>query len=57
MPDKPATPIRTFRAPDEEWDLALRIAASRGETVTDVLRRALRRYIREADTEISEDEA
>ena len=47
MPNQPATPNRTMRIPDEEWEPALRIAADRGETVTDVVRRALRRYVRE----------
>ncbi len=47
MPNQPATPHRSLRIPDEEWEEALRIARDRGETLTDVVRRALRRYIRE----------
>jgi hypothetical protein len=47
VPNQPSTPNRTLRIPDEEWETARRIAADRGETVTDVVRRALRRYIRE----------
>lgn len=33
--------------PDEVWAEVKRIAADRGETVTDVVTRALRRYVRE----------
>jgi hypothetical protein len=55
VPDQPSTPHRTFRAPDEEWEPAKRIAADRGETLTDVLRRALRRYIREFGDDQSDD--
>lgn len=47
MPNQPATPNRTLRIPDEEWEPAMRVAHDRGETVTDVVRRALRRYVRE----------
>ncbi len=44
MPNQPKTPIRSIRVPDDEWQAAQRRAAERGETVTDVIRRALRRY-------------
>lgn len=47
MPNQPATPIRTVRVPDELWQAALRAASDNGETVTDVILRALRRYVRE----------
>lgn len=47
MPNQPATPNRTLRIPDEIWDEAMRIAHGNGETVTDVVTRALVRYIRE----------
>ena len=43
-PNQPKTPTRTFRAPDSEWDPAKAHAAEVGETLTDVLRRALREY-------------
>lgn len=36
-----------MRIPDVEWGPSQRIAGDRGETVTDVVRRSLRRYIRE----------
>ena len=48
-PNAPKTPTRTFRAPDEEWDPAKERAAEEGETVTDVLRRALREYVAEEE--------
>lgn len=47
MPNQPATPNRTVRVPDELWHEAQRIARDRGETVTDVVLRGLRRYVRE----------
>lgn len=40
------TPPRSLRVPDELWDAAKEKAAEKGETITDVLTRALRRYIR-----------
>lgn len=48
-PNTPGTPVRTVRIPDEMWD-ALRLRADeRGETVTAVVLRALRQYLREYD--------
>lgn len=47
VPNQPATPNRTIRVPDELWEAAQRKAADRGETVTDVILRALRRYLRD----------
>lgn len=48
MPNQPRTdnPARSVRVPDELWQAAKERAAERGETVTDVLIRALRRYTR-----------
>jgi hypothetical protein len=40
-------PIRGIRVSDELWLAALRVAADRGETVSEVVRRALERYVRE----------
>jgi len=34
------------RVPDELWEAARRVAADRGETITDVIRRALEEYVR-----------
>ena len=42
----PGTPIRSVRVPDELWDAVQQIAADRDETVTDVILRALERYVR-----------
>lgn len=46
MPNQPKTPNRTFRIPDELWDAVKRVAKVRGETVTEVVIRALTRYVR-----------
>ncbi len=40
------TPLRSVRIPDDLWAAALERAAENGETVTDVVLRALRRYVR-----------
>lgn len=45
MPDKyERVPHRTIRVPDEEWRAAQDKAKERGETLSEVIRRALRRY-------------
>jgi len=36
-----------MRVPDDLWEAVKRAAADNGETVTDVILRALRRYVRE----------
>ena len=48
MPNQPRpdNPARSVRVPDDLWTAAKERAAERGETVTDVLVRALRRYVR-----------
>lgn len=46
MPNKPKTPSRNVRVEDELWNEALRITAERGETVADVIRAALKRYVK-----------
>lgn len=43
---RPENPARSFRCEDELWNAAKAEAERRGETVTDVLIRALRRYTR-----------
>jgi hypothetical protein len=40
------TPPRSVRVPEDVWRAAMERAAERGETVTDVIVRALRRYAR-----------
>lgn len=47
VPNMPKTPKRSIRVPDQLWQEAKRKAADRGETLTDVIVRALRRYVRE----------
>lgn len=37
-------PHRTIRIPDDEWHAAQEKAKERGETLSEVIRRALRRY-------------
>lgn len=46
------TPIRNVRSPDNVWLTAKRIAENRGETLTAVIDRALRRYIRDHSKEL-----
>lgn len=48
MPNQPRpdNPGRNVRVPDALWAAAKERAAERGETVTDVILRALRRYVR-----------
>ena len=43
-PNKPKTPQRTVRVPDDVWAAAKARAEQRGETVTDAIVRALKRY-------------
>lgn len=42
------TPPRSVRIPDELWQAAKTKAAENGETVTDVIVRALERYVKRA---------
>ncbi len=44
VPNKPKTPTRTFRVPEDVYRAAQERAAEKGETVTDVVVRSLRRY-------------
>ena len=46
MPNQPKTPSRNVRVSDELWRAALAKAEERGETVADVVRRALERYVK-----------
>jgi predicted transcriptional regulator len=39
-------PIRTFRAPDSLWQRAREIAGRRNESLSDVIRAALERYVK-----------
>lgn len=46
VPNTPGTPRRTIRIEDDLWELAQKKAAERGESVSDVLRKALIRYVK-----------
>lgn len=46
VPNQPKTPQRTFRIPGDLYAAAKAKAEERGETLTDVIRRALERYVR-----------
>lgn len=48
-PNRRGTPVRTVRIPDEMWEALRARADERGETVTDIVLRALRQYLREYD--------
>jgi hypothetical protein len=39
------TPQRTIRVPDPEWEAAKEAAGANGDTLSDVIRAALRRYV------------
>lgn len=44
MPD--GTPLRNVRVPNDLWHAAMSKATERGETLSDVLRRALEEYVK-----------
>lgn len=44
VPNQPKTPMKSFRIPEDVYRAAQVKAAERGETLTDVVRRALERY-------------
>lgn len=44
MPNRPKTPHRTIRVAPELWERARVVALDRGETLSDVIRRALEEY-------------
>lgn len=46
MPNQPKTPSRNVRIPDDLWEQAKAVAAEREETLTEVILRALRRYVK-----------
>lgn len=43
---RPGNPARAVRVEDELWEAAKKKAAERGESVSDVIRRALERYVK-----------
>lgn len=46
VPNKPKTPLHSFRVEDELWEAAKSRATERGETLAAALRRFLKRYSR-----------
>lgn len=46
MPNQPKTPQRTVRIADDLWEASAAAAAANGETLSDVIRRALAAYVR-----------
>ena len=49
MPNKPKTPLHSFRISDEDWQAAQEAAARRGENFSEELRKMVRRYTRRRD--------
>lgn len=45
-PNKPRTPMKSFRIPEDLYRAALERATKNGESLTDVVRRALEQYVR-----------
>lgn len=46
-PNQPKTPTHSVRVDEELWQAALRKAHDRGETLTEVIVRALKAYLRD----------
>lgn len=46
VPNKPKTPLRSFRIPTALYEKAQAKASERGESVSDVVRKALERYVK-----------
>lgn len=46
MPNQPKTPMKSFRIPEDLYRAALTKAAERGESLSDVIRAALERYVK-----------
>lgn len=56
VPEKDWVPVHSVRVANEIWFAAKRAAADRGETITDVIVRALVRYVREWPGEDADDD-
>lgn len=46
VPNKPKTPLKSFRIPDDLYRAAQAKAAERGDSVSEVVRAALERYVK-----------
>lgn len=58
VPNQPKTPTRGFRIPDELYNAARECAAQDGQSLSEVVRAGLERYVRRAQkrqAETSED--
>lgn len=44
MPNKPKTPLRNIRVDDELWNAAMAAAEARGESLSEAIRKFLKRY-------------
>lgn len=49
MPNRPATKARTVRVPDDLWNAAQQKARARSDSLSQVIREALRKYINEGE--------
>lgn len=45
MPNAPRTPLKSFRIPEDLYREAQQLAADEGQSVSDVVRKALERYV------------
>lgn len=45
-PNAPKTPLRTIRVDDDLWRKAQQRAEAEGRTVSDIVREALRKYVK-----------
>jgi hypothetical protein len=48
VPNKPKTPLHSFRVETDLWNAARDKARAEGTTIADILRAALKRYVRRA---------
>lgn len=46
VPNQPKTPLKSFRIPDDLYRAAQAKATERGETVSEIVRAALERYVK-----------
>lgn len=46
VPNKPKTPLHSFRCPDELWDAAKAKAEERGDNLSEELRKMVERYVK-----------
>jgi hypothetical protein len=50
MPDKPKTPQRAIRVPDERWEALGRASAAVGTNRSEIINTLIARYLREPGT-------